>query len=70
MEKKLELVFATTAGAKKTISVANPREGLTKDEADQAMDAVIKAKVFGVHDAPLATPVEARIRTTTIDVLA
>ena len=70
MEKKLELVFATAAGAKKTINVINPREDVDKKQADQAMQALLSAKAFNHHGAPLAQAVEARIRTTDVTVLA
>lgn len=69
MEKKLELVFATAAGAKKTLSVANPREDVDKVQADKAMQAVIDAQVFKIKNDPLANAVEARIRTTDVTVL-
>ena len=69
MQKKLELVFATAAGAKKTIAVLNPREDLDKEQADKAMQDLLGTKVFAVNGAPLANPVEARIRTTDVTVL-
>ena len=33
MEKTLELIFTKSDGAKKTLSIADPREGLTLAEA-------------------------------------
>ncbi len=69
MEKKLELVFATAAGAKKTLTVANPREDVNKEQADQAMQTVLDSQAFGVQGAALKAPVEARIRTIDVTVL-
>ena len=69
MEKKLDLVFATADGSKKLLSVVNPREDVNKEQADQAMQAVIAAQAFGVKGVPLASAVEARIRTTDVTVL-
>lgn len=69
MEKKLELVFATVSGAKKTLVVANPRDDVNKEKADQAMQAVLDSHAFGIQGATLKSPVEARIRTTDVTVL-
>ena len=69
MQKKLELVFATAAGDKKMLSVTNPREDVNKEQADQAMQAVIAANAFGQAGAALKAPVEARIRTTDVTIL-
>ena len=69
MEKKLELVFANAVGAKKTLSVVNPREDVDKEQADQAMQAILDSKAFGVKGEALKSPVEARIRTVDVTVL-
>lgn len=36
MEKTLELIFTKSDGAKKTLSIADPREGVTLAEAQSA----------------------------------
>ena len=38
MEKTLELIFTKSDGAKKNLSIADPREGLTLAEAKTAAD--------------------------------
>ena len=38
MEKTLELIFTKSDGAKKTLSIADPREGLTLAAAKTAAD--------------------------------
>ena len=46
MDKTLELVFKTEEGSKKTISVSNPREDVTYDDAKAAMDTIVEKAVF------------------------
>ena len=68
MEKTLELIFTKSDGAKKTLSIADPREGLTLAEAKTAADKIIAAN--GLTGLELTEFTEARIKTVTIDVLA
>ena len=65
MEKTLELIFTKSDGAKKTLSIADPREGLTLAEAKTAADNVLTS-----GGLELTEFTEARIKTVTIDVLA
>ena len=69
MEKTLELIF-TKSDAKKTLSIADPREGLTLAEAKTAADKIIAANVLTSGGLELTEFTEARIKTVTIDVLA
>ncbi|WP_444327801.1 DUF2922 family protein, partial [Phascolarctobacterium faecium] len=43
MEKTLELIFTKSDGAKKTLSIADPCEGLTLAAAKTAADKIIAA---------------------------
>ena len=70
MEKTLELIFTKSDGAKKTLSIADPREGLTLAEAKTAADKIIAANVLTSGGLELTEFTEARIKTVTIDVLA
>lgn len=71
MEKTLELIFTKSDGAKKTLSIADPREGLTLAEAKTAADKIIAANVLMTSGGlELTEFTEARIKTVTIDVLA
>ncbi len=70
MEKTLELIFTKSDGAKKTLSIADPREGLTLAEAKTAADKIIDANVLTSSGLELTEFTEARIKTVTIDVLA
>lgn len=69
-EKELELKFRNAAGQSRTITVKNPKDGLTKEEVDTAMNAIMAANVFTSNGGDLVEAVEGRVRTTTLDVLA
>lgn len=61
MNKTLELVFKTAGGKRMTLTVDNPREGLTEAEVRQAMDEVIASGVFGTDGHPAESTEAARI---------
>lgn len=67
MEKTLELIFTKSDGAKKTLSIADPREGLT---LAAAKTKIIAANVLTSGGLELTEFTEARIKTVIIDVLA
>ena len=46
MEKTLELIFTKSDGAKKTLSIADPREDVTLAEAQAAAAKITKAGVL------------------------
>ncbi|MBQ8919508.1 MAG: DUF2922 domain-containing protein [Acidaminococcaceae bacterium] len=69
-EKELELKFKNAAGQSRTITVKNPKDGLTKEEVDTAMNAIVAANVFTSNGGDLVEAVEGRVRTTTLDILA
>ena len=70
MEKTLELVFTKSDGAKKTLSIADPREDVTLADAKAAADKIIAANVLTIGGVALTELVEARIKTVTVSVLA
>ena len=70
MEKTLEMEFKTAIGGKKVISVANPKAGLTNEQATTAMTTLINSQVFESAGSPITEAVEARIRTTDVVALA
>ncbi|XOQ51761.1 MAG: hypothetical protein ACFWT7_00040 [Succiniclasticum sp.] len=69
-EKKLELIFTTAGGQKKTIAINQPKEDVTKAAAEAAMQKVIDAGVFTTAKGDLAGIVGARMRTTDLAPLA
>ncbi|MDO4922386.1 MAG: DUF2922 domain-containing protein [Phascolarctobacterium sp.] len=65
MDKELQLVFTTDQAKKKIITVANPREDVTLDEAQAAMQVLIDNPVFDSANGELAEIAEARMHTCT-----
>lgn len=70
MTKTLELIFKTADGAKKTLSISNPKDDLTKQEAMDAMQQIITANCFETTAGDLVEAVEARIVTRAVEALA
>ena len=70
MEKTLELIFTKSDGAKKTLSIADPREDVSLADAQAAAAKIIEANVLTSGGLELTEFSEARIKTVTIDVLA
>ncbi len=69
MEQTLELVFKNAEGDTKVITVTDPREGITAQEADEAMDIILASNVIETSGGDLVEAVEARLRITQITVL-
>jgi hypothetical protein len=70
MDKTLELVFRNAAGKEVTISLADPKEDLTKAQVDAVMEDIISRSVFTSKTGDLTQIVESRIRTRDAVVLA
>ena len=69
MEQTLELVFKNAEGDTQVITVTDPREGITAQEADEAMDIILAANVIETSGGDLVEAVEARLRITQVTVL-
>ena len=71
MAKTLELIFVNSDGKNKTISIQNPKNGVTKQQAHDAKNAVITADVFASGDnGKLVSIRKAQLREVTIQELA
>ena len=46
-KKNLVLVFSTSAGGEVKLTINSPKEGLTTEQVNAAMDAIIEAKALG-----------------------
>ena len=68
-EKELELKFKNESGQSRTLTVKAPKDGLTKEEVETAMNAIVAANVFTSNGGDLVEAVEGRVRTTTLDVI-
>lgn len=67
--RKLELEFLNEGGKKFVISIDDPREDLTGQEVSQVMADIIDNNVFVSSMMDLVEAKEARLITTTIEVL-
>ncbi|ARD46898.1 hypothetical protein SporoP37_01090 [Sporosarcina sp. P37] len=54
MEKVLELTFLTADGKPVKLTVDEPREDLTTEQVESAMQQIIASNVFIVEESPLA----------------
>lgn len=70
MERVLQLVFKKSDDNQKIISVNDPREDVTAEEAHTAMQDLIDSDVFNAEGIGLAEIVEARVKTTEVVVLS
>ncbi|WP_252504427.1 DUF2922 domain-containing protein [Sporosarcina sp. Marseille-Q4943] len=69
MAKTLQLNFTTAAGKQTSLTVDEPRAGLTPAEVEAAMQEIINSQVFEVDGYFLATVKGARIIERTVDEL-
>lgn len=64
MSKSLEMVFRNNSGKETTISLADPKDGLTKAEVDTLMQSILDKNIFSTSGGDLKESVESRIRTS------
>ena len=69
MEQTLELVFQNVEGDTKVITVTDPRDNITAEEANEAMEIILAANVIETSGGDLTEIVEARLRITQVTVL-
>ena len=70
MSKVLELVFKDAKGKTKSFNINDPRDTVTKAEAETAMKNIITANVFNTTNGDLTDTSEVRVRTTVVEPLA
>lgn len=63
MTKTLEMVFRNQEGKETVISLADPRDDVTKAQVDAVMQDIIAKNIFATKNGDLVQAVEARIRT-------
>lgn len=63
MVKTLELVFRNEAGQEVTLSLADPKDVLTKTEAEAVMQDIITNNIFTSKGGDLVSAVDARVRS-------
>ncbi|MDS1029672.1 DUF2922 domain-containing protein [Bacillota bacterium LX-D] len=71
MAKKLELVFQNAKGSKVTLSLPDPKDGLTPAEVQTAMETIIAKNIFETTGGDLTSIAGARIISTdTTEIIA
>ena len=65
--KTLQMTFLNEANGRVTISVADPREDLTENEVENAMNNIITANVINSSGGDLVGIVSARIITRQVE---
>lgn len=66
MTKTLQLNFSTEMGKKVLLTVDEPREDLTAEIVEAAMQEIISSGAFIIEEFPLSTAVSARIVERTV----
>ncbi|NLJ57665.1 MAG: DUF2922 domain-containing protein [Tissierellia bacterium] len=69
MNRKLVMSFLTVEGATSSMTIDQPKEGLTEAEVRAVMESIIAANVFNSSRGDLAEIKSAGIVTTTEEVL-
>lgn len=64
MTKKLDMIFMTNLGKAVTITLADPKDDLTKAEVTTVMNQIIAKSIFLNKSGTLASIKEMNIRTT------
>lgn len=70
LTRTLEMVFQNQVGKSVTVSVKEPKDGLTLAEVVAVMDSIIAKNIFATTGGDLVSAVEAQIRQTAITELA
>jgi hypothetical protein len=69
MAKKLVMAFLTAQGAKSSMTVDEPKEGLAEAEVRAVMESIITENIFNTSKGDLAEIKSAQIITTTEEIL-
>jgi len=69
MSKKLSMSFATSLGGQSSLTVDEPKEGLTEADVRTVMDSIITNNIFNTTKGNLAGVKAAEIVTTTTETL-
>jgi hypothetical protein len=69
MAKKLVMIFKNAEGKSSTLTVEEPKAGLSDAEVRTVMDAIIAQNVFNTKGGDLVTVKSAEIISTTEEIL-
>lgn len=66
---RLEMEFRNIVGKKFSLSLDEPREGLTSEEVREVMDSIVDKNIFFTEEGDIAEAVGARIVVTRVEEL-
>lgn len=69
MAKKLAMAFLTAQGATSSMTLDEPKDGLTEAEVRAVMELIITENIFSTSKGDLAEIKSAKIISTTEDIL-
>lgn len=69
MAKKLMMIFKTAEGKTSTLTVDEPKEGLTDTEVRAVMDTIVAKNIFNTSSGDLVEVKSAELITTTEEIL-
>jgi len=69
MAQTLQLTFVNQAGSRSTITLDNPKPGLTQGEVTAAMDLVIARNIFTTAGGDLTAKYSAQVVDRSVNVL-
>ncbi len=69
MSKKLLMIFETAKGTTSTLTVDEPKDGLTEAEVKAVMDKIVAKNIFNTKSGDLVEAKSAEIITTTEEIL-
>lgn len=69
MAKKLVMAFKTVEGTTSTLTVDEPKDGLTEAEVRAVMDTIVVQNMFNTNSGDLVGVKSAEIITTTEEIL-
>ena len=69
MAQTLQLSFVNQSGNRSTISLDNPKAGITQAEVTAAMDLIIAGNIFATPGGDLVTKYSAQIVDREVDVI-
>ena len=69
MAKRLVMTFATAGGSTSSLTLDDPKAGLTEAEVRAVMDSIIAQNVFNTKSGDMASVKAAEVITTTTETL-
>ena len=66
METRLDMYFKTARGSRCSVSVIDPKEGVTEEEIKNLMDLIVTKNIFKINNFSITEALEAKVVQTDI----